>query len=111
MCFSFTAKIAWSGQRRNAINIALLVKGYAILIGWWAGILAFSEVNNDHSLCFPPDQRVVTFCFGFFSSTNSSGWHFLVPSSGLRGSSNVEVTALELFLLDPAMLDLIVAVL
>jgi hypothetical protein len=34
MCFSFTAKIAWSGQRRNAILIALLAKGYAFLIGW-----------------------------------------------------------------------------
>ncbi len=58
---------------------------------------------------FPLDQRVVTFCFSFSSSTNSSGGHFLAPSSGLGGSSDVEVDALELFFLDHAILDLIIA--
>jgi hypothetical protein len=48
MCSSFTALLAWSGQRRNAILIALLVKGNTILIGWWAGILTFREVDKDH---------------------------------------------------------------
>jgi hypothetical protein len=54
MCFSFTALLAWSGRRRNVILIALTTKGSAILIGWWAGIFAFREINNNHSLGFPP---------------------------------------------------------
>ena len=55
---------------------------------------------------FPLDQRVVTFCFGFSSSTNSSGGCFLAPTSGLGGSSDVEVAALEVFFFDPGTLDL-----
>jgi hypothetical protein len=54
MCFSFTAHLAWSGQKRsNAILIAMLAKGYAILIWWWAGILAFGEVDNNNFFEFP----------------------------------------------------------
>ncbi len=60
-------------------------------------------------VAFPLDQRVVTFHFGFSYSINSSDGHFLALSPGLGGSSDVEVAALELFFLDPAILDLIVA--
>ncbi len=59
------------------------------------------------SLC----QRVVTFLFGFSDSTSSSGVQFLPPASGLGGSSDVEVAALELFFLDPATLDFFLAIL
>jgi hypothetical protein len=83
MCFSFTALLAWHGQRRNVLFIALTTKGNAILIGWWAVILAFREINNNHFLGFPLDQRVVTFCFGLSSFINSSGGKFLLLSSGL----------------------------
>jgi hypothetical protein len=54
MCFSFTALLAWIGQRRNAHLIALPAKGNAILIGWWASVLAFREVDNNHFFEFPP---------------------------------------------------------
>jgi hypothetical protein len=54
MCFSFTALLALRGQQRNALVIALTAKGNAILIGWWVGILAFREVNNDIFFGFPP---------------------------------------------------------
>ncbi len=60
---------------------------------------------------FPLDQREVTFHFGVSTPTNSSGGRFLATSSGLGGFSDVEVAALELFFLDPAILDLIVAIL
>jgi hypothetical protein len=61
-------------------------------------------------LSFPLCQGVVTFPFGFSNATNSSGGRFLAPSSGLGGSSDVEVAALEVFFLDPAILDVIVAI-
>jgi hypothetical protein len=61
-------------------------------------------------LCFPLDQRVVTIHFEFSAPTNSSGGHFLAPSSGLGGSSDVEIAALELFFLYPAILDFIVVI-
>jgi hypothetical protein len=62
-------------------------------------------------LGFPLCQRVVTSPFCFSNATNSSGGHFLPPASGLGGSSNVEVAALELFFFDPATLDFVLAVL
>jgi hypothetical protein len=62
-------------------------------------------------LSFPLCQRVVTFPFGFSTSTNSSGGCFLSPASGLGGSSDVEVAALELFFLNPANLNVVVVVL
>jgi hypothetical protein len=103
----------WSGQRTKALHIALLAKGYAVLVWWWVGILACRNINNDHSLSlgFPLFQGVVTFPFSFSNSINSLGECFLSPPSGLGGSSDVEVAALELFFLDPATLDFILAVL
>ncbi len=62
-------------------------------------------------LGFPLCQRIVTFPFSFSNSTNSSGGHFLPPASGLGGSPDVEVAALELFFLDSATLDFVLAVL
>ncbi len=61
-------------------------------------------------LGFPLCQRVVTFPFCFYNATNCSGGQFLPPDSGLGGSSDVEVAALEVFFFDPATLDFILAV-
>jgi hypothetical protein len=36
------------------MHFLLQMKKNTILIGWWAGILAFREVNNNHFLGFPP---------------------------------------------------------
>jgi hypothetical protein len=46
MCLSSTAILAWHGQRRNAHLIALTTKRNIILSGWFAGILAFTEVKK-----------------------------------------------------------------
>jgi hypothetical protein len=62
-------------------------------------------------LAFSLYQRVVTFCFSFSSSINSSGGHFYVPSSGLGGSSDLVVAAVELWFLVPATLDVTVVLL
>ncbi len=62
-------------------------------------------------LSFPLDKRVLIFCFDFSTSTNSSGGCFLAPSSGLGGSSDVVVAAVELFFLDLATLDFTVSLL
>jgi hypothetical protein len=61
-------------------------------------------------LGFPLCQRLVTFPFCFSNATDSSGENFLPSDSGLDGSSYVEVAALELFLLDPATSDFVIAV-
>jgi hypothetical protein len=71
--------------------------------------LSLGRSTTTTILAFPIDQKVVTFCLGSF--INSSGGHFLVPSSGLGGSSDVEVAVGELFFLDPAILDFTVALL
>ncbi len=62
-------------------------------------------------LGFPLCQRVMTFPFSFSNATNSSDGRFLLPASGLGGCSDVEFAALELFFLDPATIDFILAVL
>jgi hypothetical protein len=73
--------------------------------------LPLGRLTTTTLLAFPLDQKVVTFHFGFSTSTNSSGGGFLAPSSGLGESSDVKVAALELFFLDPAILDFIDAIL
>jgi hypothetical protein len=74
MCFSFTAKIAWSGWRMNAFDIALLVKGYSILIGQWASILACRDINNNHSLKFPPLSKSSDLSFWFLHHYQFLRW-------------------------------------
>jgi hypothetical protein len=77
------------------------------LVSWLLGRLTMTIFFS-----FPLDQRVVTFHFGFSTSTsNLSGVCFLVPSSGLGDSSDVEVAAIELFFLNPAILDFTVSLL
>ena len=62
-------------------------------------------------LGFPHCQRVLTFPFCFSNATNCSGVHFLPSDSGLGGYSDVEAAALEVFFVDPATLDFVLAVL
>jgi hypothetical protein len=81
------------------------------MVGRYPCLLPLGRSTMTTLFAFHLDQRVVTFCFGFSSSTNSSGGHFLAPSSGLGGFSDVEVAALELYFLDSAIFDLIVAIL
>ncbi len=61
-------------------------------------------------LGFPLCQRVVTVPFYCSNATNCSGGCFLSTDSGVGGSSDVEVAALEVFFFDPATLDFVLAV-
>ncbi len=64
----------------NAFNIALLAKGYTILIGWWAGILACRNVNNNHSLKFPPLPKSSDLSFWFLHLYQFLRWMFSFSS-------------------------------
>jgi hypothetical protein len=88
-----------------------LQKDTPFLLGGWPVSLPVETSETTPFLGFPLCQRVVTFPFCFSYATNSSGGHFLLPASGLGGSSDVEVAALELFFLDPATLDFVLTVL
>jgi hypothetical protein len=93
MCFSITARIAWSGQRTKALYIALLAKGCAVLVGWWVGILACRNVNNDYSLRFLPVPKSIDLSFWFCQLYQFFRWVFSCTSLKLGGSFDVEVAA------------------
>jgi hypothetical protein len=110
MFFSFTALLAWSGRRRNALLIALTTKENAILIGWWASILAFGEVNNDHSLGFPPWTKSSDLLCGFLYQFLRWAFSCAILWAG-RLLWYVVVAAVELLFLVLATLDVTVALL
>jgi hypothetical protein len=83
----------------------------SVLVRWWDGIFAGRNIRNDHSLRFPPLPKRNDLPFLFSNATNCSGGHFLPPASGLGGSSDMEVAALEVFFYDPATLDFVLVVL
>ncbi len=113
MCFSFTAHLAWSGQKRsNAILIAMLAKGYAILIWWWAGILAFGEVDNNNFFEFPSWPKTSDLLFWFLYLYQFLRW---VLSCAILWAGRLlwcgSCSSIERFCLDPAILDFTVALL
>ncbi len=99
------------GQTKDkGIDIAVPTKGYAVLVRWWPGILACRNIRNNHSLRFPPLPKSSDLPFCFSNATKCSGGHFLPPDSGLGGSSDGEVAALEVFFFDPATSDFVLAI-
>jgi hypothetical protein len=91
------------------LRIALLVKGYAILVRWWPSILACKNIRYYYSLRFHPLPKSSELPFLFIQRYQCSGGHFLSSDSGLGGSSDVEAAALEAFFFDPATLDFVLA--
>jgi hypothetical protein len=89
----------------------ILQKDTPFLLGGGPVSLPVGTSEMTTLLGFPLCQRVMTFPFCFSNATNCSGGHFLPPASGLGGSSDMEVAALEVFFFDPATLDFVLAIL
>jgi hypothetical protein len=97
------------GQKHCTLHC--LQKDTPFLLGGGPVSLPVGTSEMTTLLGFPLCQRVVTFPFCFSNTINSLDGHFLPPASELVGSYDVEVTALELSLLDPATLGFVLVVL
>jgi hypothetical protein len=87
-----------------------LRKDTPVLLGGCPVALPVGTSVTTALLGFTLHQRVVTFPFCCSNATNCSSGCFLPPDSGLGGSSDVEVAALEVIFFDPSTLDFVLAV-
>jgi hypothetical protein len=111
MCVSLSQyRLRGADKGRRHCTLHCLQKDMPFVLG--GGPVSLPAVTSETTtlLGFPLCQRVVTFPFCFSNATNCSGGHFLPPDSGLGGSSDVEVAALEVFFSDPATLDFVLAI-
>jgi hypothetical protein len=79
-----------------------LQKDMPFLLGGGPVSLPVGTSATTTLLGFPLCQRVVTVPFCCSNATNCSGGCFLPTDSGMGGSSDVEVAALEVSFFDPA---------